>query len=45
MIDGCDSVASKNRIFLTLKNKYGKKACKIMPETFNLKKKKMFLDL
>ena len=39
MIDGCDSVASKNRIFLTLKKKYGKKACEIMPETFNLKKK------
>ena len=39
MIDGCDSIASKNTIFKTLKNKYGKKACNIMPETFNLREK------
>lgn len=40
MIDGCDTIASKTTIFTTLKNKYGDKACDVMPETFNLKKKK-----
>lgn len=39
MIDGCDSIASKNAIFNTLKNKYGERACDVMPETFNLRKK------
>ena len=39
MIDGCDSIASKNRIFKILKKKYGKNASMIMPETFNLRKK------
>ena len=36
MIDGCDTIASKNAIFRTLK-KYGTKASLIMPETFNLR--------
>tara|TARA_B110000879_G_C11079712_1_gene474271 strand:- start:293 stop:1258 length:966 start_codon:yes stop_codon:yes gene_type:complete len=40
MIDGCDSIASKNSIFKTLKRKYGNKANTIMPETFNLRVKK-----
>lgn len=44
MIDGCDSIASKNTIFKTLKNKYGKNACKIMPETFNMRKKKDMIN-
>ena len=37
MIDGCDTIASKNLIFKTLKKKYGNKAKNIMPETFNLR--------
>lgn len=37
MIDGCDTIASKNAIFRTLKKKYGTRASLIMPETFNLR--------
>tara|TARA_B100000767_G_scaffold50586_1_gene45772 strand:+ start:2196 stop:3299 length:1104 start_codon:yes stop_codon:yes gene_type:complete len=37
MIDGCDTIASKNAIFKTLKKKYGNRASMIMPETFNLR--------
>lgn len=44
MIDGCDTIAGKKSIFNTLKKKYGKKACDIMPETYNLRNKKEMVE-
>lgn len=44
MIDGCDTIAGKKSIFNTLKSKYGKKACDIMPETYNLRNKKEMIE-
>jgi len=44
IIDGCDNVVSKVRLWNSLKKEYGKETNKIMPQTFILNNKKDLIE-